>query len=221
MIYEIYNLIFPAVVPFSLKAQLPRDIPAIETIISGHKSIWNRLNDRKNNEGVNYTLSTRVKDIAVQYHQVREDLSKRIEYSYNMLVFTKDVVEISKLLVDNTKLIGEYASFVASNLNKMPDLYNFFMKYYGGIELEIKNLKNIVTASVLIRSNYEERFSAIRNIKNSLLNLKWMVERVLWLSKGVVQLDYSNTNWLDLLKDKGIQNFSKKLATEVINEYSK
>ena len=206
---------------FSLKAQLPRDIPAIETIISGHKSIWNRLNDRKNNEGVNYTLSTRVKDIAVQYHQVREDLSKRIEYSYNMLVFTKDVVEISKLLVDNTKLIGEYASFVASNLNKMPDLYNFFMKYYGGIELEIKNLKNIVTASVLIRSNYEERFSAIRNIKNSLLNLKWMVERVLWLSKGVVQLDYSNTNWLDLLKDKGIQNFSKKLATEVINEYSK
>lgn len=207
--------------PFSLKAQLPRDIPAIETIISGHKSIWNRLNDRKNNEGVNYTLSTRVKDIAVQYHQVREDLSKRIEYSYNMLVFTKDVVEISKLLVDNTKLIGEYASFVASNLNKMPDLYNFFMKYYGGIELEIKNLKNIVTASVLIRSNYEERFSAIRNIKNSLLNLKWMVERVLWLSKGVVQLDYSNTNWLDLLKDKGIQNFSKKLATEVINEYSK
>lgn len=55
-----------------------------------------------------------------------------------MLVFTKDVVEISKLLVDNTKLIGEYASFVASNLNKMPDLYNFFMKYYGGIELEIK-----------------------------------------------------------------------------------
>ena len=206
--------------PFSLKAQLPRDIPAIETIISGHKSIWNRLNDRKNNEGVNYTLSTRVKDIAVQYHQVREDLSKRIEYSYNMLVFTKDVVEISKLLVDNTKLIGEYASFVASNLNKMPDLYNFFMKYYGGIELEIKNLKNIVTASVLIRSNYEERFSAIRNIKNSLLNLKWMVERVLWLSKGV-QLDYSNTNWLDLLKDKGIQNFSKKLATEVINEYSK
>mgnify|MGYP000323236324 FL=1 len=43
-----------------------------------------------------------------------------------MLVFTKDVVEISKLLVDNTKLIGEYASFVASNLNKMPDLYNFF-----------------------------------------------------------------------------------------------
>lgn len=207
--------------PFSLKAQLPRDIPAIETIISGHKSIWNRLNDRKNNEGVNYTLSTRVKDIAVQYHQVREDLSKRIEYSYNMLVFTKDVVEISKLLVDNTKLIGEYASFVASNLNKMPDLYNFFMKYYGGIELEIKNLKNIVTASALIRSNYEERFSAIRNIKNSLLNLKWMVERVLWLSKGVVQLDYSNTNWLDLLKDKGIQNFSKKLATEVINEYSK
>ena len=207
--------------PFSLKAQLPRDIPAIETIISGHKSIWNRLNDRKNNEGVNYTLSTRVKDIAVQYHQVREDLSKRIEYSYNMLVFTKDVVEISKLLVDNTKLIGEYASFVASNLNKMPDLYNFFMKYYGGIELEIKNLKNIVTASVLIRSNYEERFSAIRNIKNSLLNLKWMVERVLWLSKGVVQLDYSNTNWLDLLKDKGIQNFSKKLATDVINEYSK
>ena len=207
--------------PFSLKAQLPRDIPAIETIISGHKSIWNRLNDRKNNEGVNYTLSTRVKDIAVQYHQVREDLSKRIEYSYNMLVFTKDVVEISKLLVDNTKLIGEYASFVDSNLNKMPDLYNFFMKYYGGIELEIKNLKNIVTASVLIRSNYEERFSAIRNIKNSLLNLKWMVERVLWLSKGVVQLDYSNTNWLDLLKDKGIQNFSKKLATEVINEYSK
>lgn len=207
--------------PFSLKAQLPRDIPAIETIISGHKSIWNRLNDRKNNEGVNYTLSTRVKDIAVQYHQVREDLSKRIEYSYNMLVFTKDVVEISKLLVDNTKLIGEYASFVASNLNKMPDLYNFFMKYYGGIELKIKNLKNIVTASVLIRSNYEERFSAIRNIKNSLLNLKWMVERVLWLSKGVVQLDYSNTNWLDLLKDKGIQNFSKKLATEVINEYSK
>lgn len=207
--------------PFSLKAQLPRDIPAIETIISGHKSIWNRLNDRKNNEGVNYTLSTRVKDIAVQYHQVREELSKRIEYSYNMLVFTKDVVEISKLLVDNTKLIGEYASFVASNLNKMPDLYNFFMKYYGGIELEIKNLKNIVTASVLIRSNYEERFSAIRNIKNSLLNLKWMVERVLWLSKGVVQLDYSNTNWLDLLKDKGIQNFSKKLATEVINEYSK
>ncbi len=207
--------------PFSLKAQLPRDIPAIETIISGHKSIWNRLNDRKNNEGVNYTLSTRVKDIAVQYHQVREDLSKRIEYSYNMLVFTKDVVEISKLLVDNTKLIGEYASFVASNLNKMPDLYNFFMKYYGGIELEIKNLKNIVTASVLIRSNYEERFSAIRNIKNSLLNLKWMVERVLWLSKGVVQLDYSNTSWLDLLKDKGIQNFSKKLATEVINEYSK
>ena len=207
--------------PFSLKAQLPRDIPAIETIISGHKSIWNRLNDRKNNEGVNYTLSTRVKDIAVQYHQVRKDLSKRIEYSYNMLVFTKDVVEISKLLVDNTKLIGEYASFVASNLNKMPDLYNFFMKYYGGIELEIKNLKNIVTASVLIRSNYEERFSAIRNIKNSLLNLKWMVERVLWLSKGVVQLDYSNTNWLDLLKDKGIQNFSKKLATEVINEYSK
>ena len=207
--------------PFSLKAQLPRDIPAIETIISGHKSIWNRLNDRKNNEGVNYTLSTRVKDIAVQYHQVREDSSKRIEYSYNMLVFTKDVVEISKLLVDNTKLIGEYASFVASNLNKMPDLYNFFMKYYGGIELEIKNLKNIVTASVLIRSNYEERFSAIRNIKNSLLNLKWMVERVLWLSKGVVQLDYSNTNWLDLLKDKGIQNFSKKLATEVINEYSK
>lgn len=207
--------------PFSLKAQLPRDIPAIETIISGHKSIWNRLNDRKNNEGVNYTLSTRVKEIAVQYHQVREDLSKRIEYSYNMLVFTKDVVEISKLLVDNTKLIGEYASFVASNLNKMPDLYNFFMKYYGGIELEIKNLKNIVTASVLIRSNYEERFSAIRNIKNSLLNLKWMVERVLWLSKGVVQLDYSNTNWLDLLKDKGIQNFSKKLATEVINEYSK
>lgn len=207
--------------PFSLKAQLPRDIPAIETIISGHKSIWNRLNDRKNNEGVNYTLSTRVKDIAVQYHQVREYLSKRIEYSYNMLVFTKDVVEISKLLVDNTKLIGEYASFVASNLNKMPDLYNFFMKYYGGIELEIKNLKNIVTASVLIRSNYEERFSAIRNIKNSLLNLKWMVERVLWLSKGVVQLDYSNTNWLDLLKDKGIQNFSKKLATEVINEYSK
>ena len=207
--------------PFSLKAQLPRDIPAIETIISGHKSIWNRLNDRKNNEGVNYTLSTRVKDIAVQYHQVREDLSKRIEYSYNMLVFTKDVVEISKLLVDNTKLSGEYASFVASNLNKMPDLYNFFMKYYGGIELEIKNLKNIVTASVLIRSNYEERFSAIRNIKNSLLNLKWMVERVLWLSKGVVQLDYSNTNWLDLLKDKGIQNFSKKLATEVINEYSK
>lgn len=207
--------------PFSLKAQLPRDIPAIETIISGHKSIWNRLNDRKNNEGVNYTLSTRVKDIAVQYHQVREDLSKRIEYSYNMLVFTKDVVEISKLLVDNTKLIGEYASFVASNLNKMPDLYNFFMKYYGGIELEIKNLKNIVTASVLIRSNYEERFSAIRNIKNSLLNLKWMVERVLWLSKGVAQLDYSNTNWLDLLKDKGIQNFSKKLATEVINEYSK
>lgn len=207
--------------PFSLKAQLPRDIPAIETIISCHKSIWNRLNDRKNNEGVNYTLSTRVKDIAVQYHQVREDLSKRIEYSYNMLVFTKDVVEISKLLVDNTKLIGEYASFVASNLNKMPDLYNFFMKYYGGIELEIKNLKNIVTASVLIRSNYEERFSAIRNIKNSLLNLKWMVERVLWLSKGVVQLDYSNTNWLDLLKDKGIQNFSKKLATEVINEYSK
>ena len=207
--------------PFSLKAQLPRDIPAIETIISGHKSIWNRLNDRKNNEGVNYTLSTRVKDIAVQYHQVREDLSKRIEYSYNMLVFTKDVVEISKLLVDNTKLIGEYASFVASNLNKMPVLYNFFMKYYGGIELEIKNLKNIVTASVLIRSNYEERFSAIRNIKNSLLNLKWMVERVLWLSKGVVQLDYSNTNWLDLLKDKGIQNFSKKLATEVINEYSK
>ena len=207
--------------PFSLKAQLPRDIPAIETIISGHKSIWNRLNDRKNNEGVNYTLSTRVKDIAVQYHQVREDLSKRIEYSYNMLVFNKDVVEISKLLVDNTKLIGEYASFVASNLNKMPDLYNFFMKYYGGIELEIKNLKNIVTASVLIRSNYEERFSAIRNIKNSLLNLKWMVERVLWLSKGVVQLDYSNTNWLDLLKDKGIQNFSKKLATEVINEYSK
>lgn len=207
--------------PFSLKAQLPRDIPAIETIISGHKSIWNRLNDRKNNEGVNYTLSTRVKDIAVQYHQVREDLSKRIEYSYNMLVFTKDVVEISKLLVDNTKLIGEYASFVASNLNKMPDLYNFFMKYYGGIELAIKNLKNIVTASVLIRSNYEERFSAIRNIKNSLLNLKWMVERVLWLSKGVVQLDYSNTNWLDLLKDKGIQNFSKKLATEVINEYSK
>lgn len=207
--------------PFSLKAQLPRDIPAIETIISGHKSIWNRLNDRKNNEGVNYTLSTRVKDIAVQYHQVREDLSKRIEYSYNMLVFTKDVVEISKLLVDNTKLIGEYASFVASNLNKMPDLYNFFMKYYGGIELEIKNLRNIVTASVLIRSNYEERFSAIRNIKNSLLNLKWMVERVLWLSKGVVQLDYSNTNWLDLLKDKGIQNFSKKLATEVINEYSK
>lgn len=207
--------------PFSLKAQLPRDIPAIETIISGHKSIWNRLNDRKNNEGVNYTLSTRVKDIAVQYHQVREDLSKRIEYSYNMLVFTKDVVEISKLLVDNTKLIGEYASFVASNLNKMPDLYNFFMKYYGGIELEIKNLKNIVTASVLIRSNYEERFSAIRNIKNSLLNLKWMVERVLWLSKGVVQLDYSNTNWLDLLKDKGIQNFSKKLAIEVINEYSK
>lgn len=207
--------------PFSLKAQLPRDIPAIETIISGHKSIWNRLNDRKNNEGVNYTLSTRVKDIAVQYHQVREDLSKRIEYSYNMLVFTKDIVEISKLLVDNTKLIGEYASFVASNLNKMPDLYNFFMKYYGGIELEIKNLKNIVTASVLIRSNYEERFSAIRNIKNSLLNLKWMVERVLWLSKGVVQLDYSNTNWLDLLKDKGIQNFSKKLATEVINEYSK
>lgn len=207
--------------PFSLKAQLPRDIPAIETIISGHKSIWNRLNDRKNNEGVNYTLSTRVKDIAVQYHQVREDLSKRIEYSYNMLVFTKDVVEISKLLVDNTKLIGEYASFVASNLNKMPDLYNFFMKYYGGIELEIKNLKNIVTASVLIRSNYEERFSAIRNIKNSLLNLKWMVERVLWLSKGVVQLDYSNTNWLDLLKDKGIQNFSKKLSTEVINEYSK
>lgn len=207
--------------PFSLKAQLPRDIPAIETIISGHKSIWNRLNDRKNNEGVNYTLSTRVKDIAVQYHQVRDDLSKRIEYSYNMLVFTKDVVEISKLLVDNTKLIGEYASFVASNLNKMPDLYNFFMKYYGGIELEIKNLKNIVTASVLIRSNYEERFSAIRNIKNSLLNLKWMVERVLWLSKGVVQLDYSNTNWLDLLKDKGIQNFSKKLATEVINEYSK
>lgn len=207
--------------PFSLKAQLPRDIPAIETIISGHKSIWNRLNDRKNNEGVNYTLSTRVKDIAVQYHQVREDLSKRIEYSYNMLVFTKDVVEISKLLVDNTKLIGEYASFVASNLKKMPDLYNFFMKYYGGIELEIKNLKNIVTASVLIRSNYEERFSAIRNIKNSLLNLKWMVERVLWLSKGVVQLDYSNTNWLDLLKDKGIQNFSKKLATEVINEYSK
>lgn len=207
--------------PFSLKAQLPRDIPAIETIISGHKSIWNRLNDRKNNEGVNYTLSTRVKDIAVQYHQVREDLSKRIEYSYNMLVFTKDVVEISKLLVDNTKLIGEYASFVASNLNKMPDLYNFFMKYYGGIELEIKNLKNIVTASVLIRSNYEERFSAIRNIKNSLLNLKWMVERVLWLSKGVVQLDYSNTNWLDLLKDKGIQNFSKKLAAEVINEYSK
>lgn len=207
--------------PFSLKAQLPRDIPAIETIISGHKSIWNRLNDRKNNEGVNYTLSTRVKDIAVQYHQVREDLSKRIEYSYNMLVFTKDVVEISKLLVDNTKLIGEYASFVASNLNKMPALYNFFMKYYGGIELEIKNLKNIVTASVLIRSNYEERFSAIRNIKNSLLNLKWMVERVLWLSKGVVQLDYSNTNWLDLLKDKGIQNFSKKLATEVINEYSK
>mgnify|MGYP000223027175 CR=1 FL=1 len=112
--------------PFSLKAQLPRDIPAIETIISGHKSIWNRLNDRKNNEEVNYTLSTRVKDIAVQYHQVREDLSKRIEYSYNMLVFTKDVVEISKLLVDNTKLIGEYASFVASNLNKMPDLYNFF-----------------------------------------------------------------------------------------------
>lgn len=207
--------------PFSLKAQLPRDIPAIETIISGHKSIWNRLNDRKNNEEVNYTLSTRVKDIAVQYHQVREDLSKRIEYSYNMLVFTKDVVEISKLLVDNTKLIGEYASFVASNLNKMPDLYNFFMKYYGGIELEIKNLKNIVTASVLIRSNYEERFSAIRNIKNSLLNLKWMVERVLWLSKGVVQLDYSNTNWLDLLKDKGIQNFGKKLATEVINEYSK
>lgn len=207
--------------PFSLKAQLPRDIPAIETIISGHKSIWNRLNDRKNNEEVNYTLSTRVKDIAVQYHQVREDLSKRIEYSYNMLVFTKDVVEISKLLVDNTKLIGEYASFVASNLNKMPDLYNFFMKYYGGIELEIKNLKNIVTASVLIRSNYEERFSVIRNIKNSLLNLKWMVERVLWLSKGVVQLDYSNTNWLDLLKDKGIQNFSKKLATEVINEYSK
>ena len=170
--------------PFSLKAQLPRDIPAIETIISGHKSIWNRLNDRKNNEGVNYTLSTRVKDIAVQYHQVREDLSKRIEYSYNMLVFTKDVVEISKLLVDNTKLIGEYASFVASNLNKMPDLYNFFMKYYGGIELEIKNLKNIVTASVLIRSNYEERFSAIRNIKNSLLNLKWMVERVLWLSRS-------------------------------------
>lgn len=207
--------------PFSLKAQLPRDIPAIETIISGHKSIWNRLNDRKNNEGVNYTLSTRVKDIAVQYHQVREDLSKRIEYSYNMLVFTKDVVEISKLLVDNTKLIGEYASFVASNLNKMPDLYNFFMKYFQRIELEIKNLKNIVTASVLIRSNYEERFSAIRNIKNSLLNLKWMVERVLWLSKGVVQLDYSNTNWLDLLKDKGIQNFSKKLATEVINEYSK
>ena len=217
-----YRILFSVLLfPFSLKAQLPRDIPAIETIISGHKSIWNRLNDRKNNEEVNYTLSTRVKDIAVQYHQVREDLSKRIEYSYNMLVFTKDVVEISKLLVDNTKLIGEYASFVASNLNKMPDLYNFFMKYYGGIELEIKNLKNIVTASVLIRSNYEERFSAIRNIKNSLLNLKWMVERVLWLSKGVVQLDYSNTNWLDLLKDKGIQNFSKKLATEVINEYSK
>lgn len=207
--------------PFSSQAQLPRDIPAIETIISGHKSIWNRLNDRKNNEGVNYALSTRVKDIAVQYHQVREDLSKRIEYSYNMLVFTKDVVEISKLLVDNTKLIGEYASFVASNLNKMPDLYNFFMKYYGGIELEIKNLKNLVMSSLLLRSNYEERFLAIRNIRNTLLNLKWMLERVIWLSEGVVELDYSNISWIDLLKDKGIQNFSKKLAIEVINEYSK
>ena len=89
----------------------------------------------------------------------------------------------------------------------MPDLYNFFMKYYGGIELEIKKPEKYCNGFCLIRSNYEERFSAIRNIKNSLLNLKWMVERVLWLSKGVVQLDYSNTNWLDLLKDKGIQKF--------------
>lgn len=48
-----------------------------------------------------------------------------------------------------------------------------------------------------------------------------MLERVIWLSEGVVELDYSNISWIDLLKDKGIQNFSKKLAIEVINEYSK
>lgn len=205
----------------NIHAQIPKDIPAIETIIAGHKSIWNRLNDRKNNEYMNYTLASRVRNIADEYNEVRQDLSKRIEYSYNMVVFAKDVVDISTLLTQNAKVISEYVSFVSSNLNKTPDLYEYFMKYYDGIEEEIKTVKNLVTASFVLRSNYEERFLAIRNIKNSLSNIKWMVERILWLSKGVVAMGGTDRSWMEILQSEGIKNYAKKLSDEVINSYSK
>lgn len=205
----------------NVHAQIPKDIPAIETIIAGHKSIWKRLNDRKNNEYLNYSLASRVRNIADEYNEVRQDLSKRIEYSYNMVVFAKDVVDISTLLTQNAKVIGEYVSFVSSNLNKTPDLYQYFMRYYDGIEEEIKTVKNLVTASLVLRSNYEERFLTIRNIKNSLSNIKWMVERILWLSKGVVAMGGTGRNWMEILQSEDIKNYGKKLATEVINSYSK
>ena len=95
------------------------------------------------------------------------------------------------------------------------------MRYYDGIEEEIKTVKNLVTASLVLRSNYEERFLAIRNIKNSLSNIKWMVERILWLSKGVVAMGGTDRSWMDILQSEDIKNYGKKLATEVINSYSK
>lgn len=218
---KIFLCCFLCVLCCCIQAQIPKDIPAIETIISGHKSIWSRLNDRKNNEYMNLTLANRVRNIADEYNAVRQELSKRIEYSYNMLVFAKDVVDITTLLSENAKVISDYISFVSSNLNKTPDLYGYFMKYYDGIEQEIKTVKNLVTASAIMRSNYEERFTAIRNIKNSLKNIKWMVERILWLSKGIVAMGGSDRSWMDILQSEGIKNYGKRLAGEVINSYSK
>ena len=84
-----------------------------------------------------------------------------------------------------------------------------------------KTVKNLVTASLVLRSNYEERFLAIRNIKNSLSNIKWMVERILWLSKNVVAMGGTDRSWMDILQSEDIKNYGKKLATEVINSYSK
>lgn len=205
-----------------VKAQVPKDLPAIEVIIAGHKSIWKKLDERNNNEKKNLLLKAKVRQIADEYHGVRENLSKRIEFSYNMLAFTKDAADITKLLSDNTKLIAEYIRLVASNMRNTPDLYEYFMNYYNAIEDEIKGIKGLVASTLVMRSNYEERFLAIRNIKNSLLRIQWMIERVLWLSRGSVLMGRSSGKaWIEILQSEEIQKYGRKLSREVVNSYSR
>lgn len=194
-----------------------QDFALLETLIAAHKSQYNHLKDRKNNEKSNVALYSSVRNLTNDYDKIKTNLSKRMKQGYDLLYFTKDVIEIGKMSSDVGNTLIELGNMAFTNAHKSPFILIFYYEIYSNVVVETKYCVNLLIQLTTQFATDKQRYEWINAIKTSLVYIDYVLRR------GKDQIEYC------LFYGKGIKNFReflkdenfKKAADKIIKDLKK
>lgn len=204
----------------SIAQPLPRDVATIEALIAGHKSIWNRLKKRQENETVNYGLSSQVSDISKEYETVKDKAFDRIRSTYTNLVFAKDVSDVLFLLKDVGATLPKFVELAFRANVKYPMMYHYYMETYNGIKNEIGSFSAILSVGLIWDGTMKEKFDQLHAMKASLEVIKMQLEKTVWMGNGIVALGAdAGVSWTDVIKQEGLDKKAEGIAKDIYSKY--